>query len=329
MLKKNAAILKIIAILLIVTIILKLCLVFLWPFVVSILLLFIIEPFVAVFKKFGFSRKTSAVLSFIIVSMLIILTGFFLLNYVYTQIISFFHNIPSIIDALPENIKLINEEKMGYKEIITTLEQLLMSYRGKIVETIISTVNGLIYVIIIFVTAMFLSMDLEKIISSGKKIIPLEIFCVVQKVVIKINQIVSVEIKLVLTTTIQTMIGLYILGASNPLTIGLICGILDILPVVGPSLLFIPWVVYELLIGNIALGTGLAFLYILIQIIREILEIKLVGENLRIHPVTAIISLYLGILVFGVWGVVFGPFMIILTKELFNNFYEGRLKILL
>jgi predicted PurR-regulated permease PerM len=59
MIKKNLAMFKIITILILIVILLKLCLVFLWPFIISIILVFALEPFVKVFKNIGLSRKIS------------------------------------------------------------------------------------------------------------------------------------------------------------------------------------------------------------------------------------------------------------------------------
>ncbi|SKA87033.1 sporulation integral membrane protein YtvI [Caloramator quimbayensis] len=329
MIKRNLAILKIIAVLLIVTVILKICLVFLWPFVFSILLIIIVEPFIKGFIKFGFSRKSSCILSYLIVIVLILLTAYFISNYAYKQIIEFFHNLPNIIMILSDNLKLFNNKNNSYMQIISTFENFLMTYRSKIIQTILSTLNGFIYSILIIITSLLTSIDLPKIKNKLKNIIPYEAFLITNTVINKISQIISAEIKLVLITTIETVIGLYTLGVNNALTIGIICGILDILPVVGPSLIFIPWIVYEILIKKIIFAIGLIFLYVLLQIIRQILEIKIVGNNLKLHPVTTILSLYIGILIFGVWGVIFGPFMIILLKELFNKYYEGRFRIYL
>lgn len=329
MIKRNLAILKIIAVLLIVTVTLKICLVFLWPFIFSVLLIILVEPFIKGFVKYGFSRKSSCILSYLIVIILILLTAYFISNYAYKQIIEFFHNLPNIIMMLSDNLKLFNKKNTNYMQLISTFENLLMTYRSKIIQTIISTLNGFIYSIVIIITSILTSIDLPKIINKSKQIIPYDVFQLINKVMNKISQIMVSEIKLVLLTTIETVVGLYTLGVNNALTIGLICGILDILPVVGPSLIFIPWIVYEILIKNIIFAIGLILLYTLLQIIRQILEIKIVGNNLKLHPVTTILSLYIGILIFGVWGVIFGPFMIILLKELFNKYYEGRFRLYL
>jgi predicted PurR-regulated permease PerM len=169
-----------------------------------------------------------------------------------------------------------------------------------------------------------ISIDLDKILLFLKQIIPYEYYSLICNSLIKTTQVVKVQVKIILLSSIQTIIGLYILGISNSLTIGLICGILDLFPIIGPGLIFIPWIIYELLVKNIFTSFGLLFLYILILISRQILEVKLMQNNLRIHPVTIIFSLYIGMLIYDFWGIIIGPIIIVLFKELFNKTYEGR-----
>lgn len=328
MLKKNSAILKITAIILILTIVLKLCLVFLWPFVLSIILIIFVEPLINIFNKAGLKRKMACILSYAFFITSLVLIVFFISNYAYKQIIDFFNYLPKLLEELTNNTKLININN-EYKQIITSLQNFLITYRSKIFKTIISTINGFIYLFIILMTSILMSIDLPKIIKESKKILPFEVYIIIEKVINKISNIITAEIKLVFITTFETVIGLYILGINNALTIGIICGILDILPVVGPALIFLPWIVYEIIIKNFVYAIGLILLYVLLQIIRQILEVKFVGTKLKIHPVTTIFSLYIGILIFGIWGVIFGPFMIILTKELYNKYYEGRFRLYL
>jgi predicted PurR-regulated permease PerM len=170
-----------------------------------------------------------------------------------------------------------------------------------------------------------MSMDLNKIIKALKRYLPSDLFYIIYNVVNKNITILRVEFELVFVTTIETVLGLYILGVSSPLTIGFICGILDIMPVIGTSLIFIPMIIYEFAKNEIFAAVGLILLYILLGVSRKIMEIKFVGENLHIHPILTIFSLYLGVVIYGIWGIIIGPFIIILLKEIIDKYYErGR-----
>lgn len=78
----------------------------------------------------------------------------------------------------------------------------------------------------------------------------------------------------------------------------------------------IPWVVIELLQGHYALGAKLFFLYAIITVVRNILEPKIVGESIGLHPVLLLISIYVGGTILGPMGIVIMPFTLIVIKKL-------------
>lgn len=322
--RKSQAVLKIILILFFIIVLLKLCLIFLWPFFLSFIFVIILEPLVGSFMKLGFDRKSSVAISFIIMLFIIGFIIFYLWGYTYNHLTSLFNKLPEVFKIIGNRIEFINQDSINYDNIINGIEGLISSYRSKIVGTVLSTLNGIIYIIIILLTSFFLSLDLDAILKGVKRLIPIEYFIMLSSVTVKILSIVRIELKLVIFTTAQMVLGLYLLGVEEPLTIGIICGILDLLPIVGPTLIFIPWTAYEFITGNLFLGIGLMLLFILLQVNRQIMHIKYVGDNLKIRPVVSIFALYTGILLFGVWGVILGPFLIILIQELYNNMCEGR-----
>jgi predicted PurR-regulated permease PerM len=83
--------------------------------------------------------------------------------------------------------------------------------------------------------------------------------------------------------------------------------------------------IYEFAKNDIFTAFGLILLYILLGVSRQIMQIKLVGGNLHVHPILTIFSLYVGVIVYGIWGIIIGPFIIILLKEIINKYYvRGR-----
>lgn len=322
--KKNWAMLKIITILIIVVVLLKISLVFLWPFIISIILALIMEPFVKIFKKLGLTRRLSVFLGFIIVIITLILFFYYIGSYVYDQVNGFINTLPNIIATLSNKFHFLNSKSMNFTNILNTIDNILPSYKEKIIGTLIDTVNGFIYALVILLTTIFISLDLDKIYGLIKKYLPYDYFSIINNVVKSNTAIINIEFKLVLITTIETIVGLYILGIQSSLTIGLICGILDIMPLIGTIIIFVPMIIFEISKNNIFTALGLVLLYILLSISRRIMEAKMVGNNLHIHPAVAILSLYIGIMIYGAWGVIIGPFIIILIKEAMNVLCKQR-----
>ncbi len=324
MYKKNLAMLKIITILILIVILLKLSLVFLWPFIISIILVLVLEPFVKVFKNIGLSRRVSVFLGFIIMVITLVIFFYYIGSYVYDQVVTFINTLPDIVVILSNKFQFLNFDNINFSNIINALENIIPSYKERIIGTVINTINGFIYTLLILLTTIFVSLDLDKIYGLMKKYIPYNYFHIIYNVVKSNVAMINIEFKLVFITTIETIIGLYILGIPSPLTIGLICGILDIMPVIGTALIFIPMIVYEISINNIFTTLGLILLFILLSVSRKVMEVKMMGNNLHIHPAVAILSLYIGITIYGAWGVIIGPFVIILIKEIISAFCIQR-----
>ncbi|MGE5404247.1 MAG: sporulation integral membrane protein YtvI [Candidatus Saccharibacteria bacterium] len=116
---------------------------------------------------------------------------------------------------------------------------------------------------------------------------------------------------LVTLTAILTIIGLSIIGVPYALTIGILTGFLDILPVVGPGSLFMPWIAWEFFKGQTAFAIGLVIVYLVITVVRQILEPRIVGKNVGLHPLATLIALYIGLKTAGFAGVILGPVLVI------------------
>src|SRR5690606_27870815 len=111
-------------------------------------------------------------------------------------------------------------------------------------------------------------------------------------------------------------IGLSLLRSPYAMLLAVLSGLLDLLPVLGPGLIFVPWLLYHFILGDALFGLGLALVYAAISFIRTVLEPRIIGERAGLHPLTALIALYVGLKLFGMAGFVIGPLSAILLKSL-------------
>jgi len=95
--------------------------------------------------------------------------------------------------------------------------------------------------------------------------------------------------------------------------------IIDFFPVLGTGGVIIPWVIIELIQGNFPIALGLIALYITITIVRNLLEPKLIGSQIGLHPLVMLISMYVGVKIFGFVGLVALPITIVVIKYLYDN----------
>lgn len=112
--------------------------------------------------------------------------------------------------------------------------------------------------------------------------------------------------------------GMYFSGNSCALLAGCGIGLCDAMPFLGTGTILVPWAIFEITQGKYMMAAIYAAIYAICSLLREILEPKLVGDKLGMHPLTVIASIYIGIHLYGIWGFALGPFSYILIREIYH-----------
>lgn len=120
------------------------------------------------------------------------------------------------------------------------------------------------------------------------------------------------QLILMFVTAVIVFIGLLILGVENSWMLAIVVGIAELLPYLGTGTILIPWFVYLFITGDISGGLGIAILYVIIVIIRQMLEPKILSTNMNLNPVAVLISLFAGLQMFGAFGLFLGPVILVL-----------------
>lgn len=121
---------------------------------------------------------------------------------------------------------------------------------------------------------------------------------------------------LMLITFFELFLGLMLLGIEGALLISAVVAFLDALPVLGAGLVLIPWAAVNLLSGDAAAGFGLIVLWGVITLVRSCIQAKLLGDQLGLHPLVTLLSIYAGWSIAGVWGMVLFPMLALMAKQL-------------
>ncbi len=108
-------------------------------------------------------------------------------------------------------------------------------------------------------------------------------------------------------------------GMGTVAVVALIIAVFDILPIVGTGTVLIPWGIIMLVIGSYGEGIALLALYIVVMIVRQIIEPKIVGGQVGLHPVVTLMAMIIGTALFGVLGLFGFPITLALVKELNNR----------
>ena len=84
----------------------------------------------------------------------------------------------------------------------------------------------------------------------------------------------------------------------------------------------IPWAILCAINGDLNLGIAIIILLVIMSVIRQLLEPKLVSKNIGIHPIFTLIAMYTGFKVIGVMGLLIGPIVLIIFKNIFTNLID-------
>ena len=93
----------------------------------------------------------------------------------------------------------------------------------------------------------------------------------------------------------------------------------------GSGTIIIPWSIVCFVNKDITLGSCLLGLYVLVLLIKQFIEPKIVSNNIGIHPIYTLISMYTGFKFLGILGLLVGPIILIILKNIFSNVIENGL----
>ncbi len=192
----------------------------------------------------------------------------------------------------------------------------------------------LISVVITLVASCFMTSDYESIINFIKRQFPeskrgdlSRTKSLLKSTLTKMGKAYALIMSVTFTEmfiglTVLRLIGVY--SSSYAVIIAIATAVVDIIPVLGTGTILIPWALYNLIVGNYALAIGLGVIYAVITVIRQVIEPKLVAGQLGLSPVVTITALYLGLKIFGVFGMIIAPILVTMLKVL-ND--EGIIKL--
>lgn len=119
---------------------------------------------------------------------------------------------------------------------------------------------------------------------------------------------------LIVVSAALSITGLSLFGYRYAWLLGLLAGIFDLVPMVGPSAVFAPLVVYGIMTSDWTRAAGVAAVWGTVLVLRQVIEPEVVGRRVGLHPLTSVVAVYLGSKLFGVNGALLGPVVAVAVK---------------
>lgn len=293
------------------------------PFIWMIIIFIATNPVYKIFTRLNIHKNISGALAILLVNLSVIIFLIYLGGNIY-------YVIKNIYES---NVKLIEEIITSYgsffggREGATFASNILSILNQDFIKSgAITTGEGIVAFFIGNICAFFLLIDRDKIKDLFMRITPKDIVYKAKYQGSNFKKMIGIQGILVLISTVEIILGFLLFRVDNAILLGVICGILDILPYVGTIIVFVPIIIYNIIVKEYVIAFGLILLYILVQVIREVLEAKFLSDKLELHPLLVLLSIYIGVNIFGILGIVVGPMYGILAKDIIYGEEKEQLR---
>ena len=319
--------------------------IFYMPFLIAFIISLIIEPSIKfIMKKTKFTRRTSSIIIFFLVSAIILGILSWIIITLFSEASSLLQSLNEYVDKASiqlqnviqrfnfDSIKLSGEVLNIFQEsgdgFLQKVSNWLRDGLNEVINIITKIPEIAICVGITILALYFICVDkiyiLDQIEYHLPKLWVKKLSNHAKDLIQTLGGYLKAEATLVLVSFFISLIGLYILyflkfNIPYPLLMALFIGFVDALPILGSGTIMIPWAIISAINGDISLGIAIITLLIIMSIIRQFLEPKLVSKNIGVHPIFTLIAMYTGFKFIGVWGLLIGPIVLIILKNIYGT----------
>ena len=167
----------------------------------------------------------------------------------------------------------------------------------------------LIASIVTIISAYLFVSERDEVIAWAKKVAPKPIQDRMEMMVSNLKYAVGgyfkAQFQIMLVLTLIMFVGFLILGVDYAIILAILFAFLDFLPFLGTAITLIPWAIYKFLVGDYKMAIGFIILYAVTQLVRQLIQPKLVGDEIGLKPLPTLVLLYLGYKVGSVLGMIF------------------------
>ena len=302
---------------------------FFMPFVIGWLLALIANPLVRFMeKKLKLLRKHSSVLLVILALGLVIGVIYLLVSTLIMGLSGIIEDLPEIYDSvrleleqafgnvehlfmkLPQETRdMIYEFQESLGEYISTLVQKMAYPTVTVAGNMAKRIPGaLVSSIVTVLSSYFFIVERNQILDFFRKVTPesMKRYYGLFRQDLKhlIGGYFLAQFRIMFVVAGILLAGFLVLGIKYSYILAILIAVLDFLPLFGTGTALIPWALIKLLSGEYAFAAGMVLLYILTQVVRQIIQPKIVGDSMGLPPLWTLFFLYMGFKISGISGMI-------------------------
>lgn len=305
------------------------------PFFIGLGFAIVLEPLVSYLEKYLRIPRGIAVLTTLLAVGALASYGIFLIiGKMIGELIDLSSLLPlyretitNLTNDLLGQVELLNESlppvmslniQHSVQEFLLTLEAATKDLINRVLAAFTSLPVFVVVSIFSLVSTFFIARDKDLIVDTLMNFVPPRMRDQVGEarkiLAYDLLGYIKGRLLMLLIATLISGVGLFLIGTRYWLLLAIVMGILDNIPVVGPGILFTPWVAVNVISGDINRAVYLTILYFVIFAIRNFSEPKIMGDSVGIHPLLMLLAIYGGVVFFGFMGIFIGPFIAILIR---------------
>ena len=224
----------------------------------------------------------------------------------------------SSLDAKQQDTIIHNIQRAG-SEAGAAVGSFIQSFLGKVPDILGWIPNAATVTVFSILATFFISKDWRRLSALEHRLPPRmkkRGKAVITNLRIAVFGFIKAQITLVSITAIIILGGLLVLKVDYAITIALAAGLVDIIPLAGTGVMFIPWIGFEIVTGQIDMAIGLSVLYAVVLVQRQIMEPKILSSSIGLNPLATLFSLFAGYKIFGLAGLAAGPAILVILTAL-------------
>lgn len=240
-------------------------------------------------------------------------------------IAQYFENTFQFIATIGERLPIINKLQNAelVDNILSSVSGVVKSVWSSLLETLGSAVprlatkvvtalpDSFLLLLVSIVACFYFAVDINVVNASVKRTLPPKVVDFLSKMKTRVGRGVKKYLKAYLIifviTFVELLVGFWILGIDYSFILAFVIALIDFLPLLGTGAILAPWGIILLLMKNTFLGVGMLVLFIVTTIIRQVIEPKILGDSLGVHPLISLLSVYVGYKFFGFLGMILLP----------------------
>ncbi len=330
-----------------IMVIIKFIFVLLTPFILAVILAVIIEPFVRFLNEKARLIRPLA----IVVAMVVLIGGIgslltVLIFRLVKELSDLSVSLPKYINPVQDYINhLIEQGKIFYfrlppavtgrfqervGDVTSWLSDLASSLANSLLHIATALPGAVMIIVVTLIATYFVSRDKKIIVQFWMKYVPApwgtRTITMGRESINAFLGYLKAQFVLISLTTIQSIAGLQLIGVDYALTLGLLIGFFDLIPVLGPASIYLPWAIWSFISGHTSFAIKLLSIYAFVWGVRQMLEARVVAQSLGLHPLAVLLAMYAGLKALGAAGLILGPILLIIIQAAVKVYFTNRAK---